>query len=86
MSNIQSALDDLINELPDFWRNYAKNIKNSIQPIISFSLTETKPKLWDSKIGGTPPPIYPKIILTHKTVKALKCNCLPNLILHKCQN
>lgn len=61
MSNIQSALDDLINDLPDFWQNYAENIKNSIQPIISFSLTETKPKLWDSKIGGLPylPKDYP---------------------------
>lgn len=66
MSNIQSALDDLINELPDFWRNYAKNIKNSIQPIISFSLTETKPKLWDSKIGGTPPLFTQRLSLPTK--------------------
>lgn len=52
--HIQPLLDELVSELPEFWQDYAENIKNSIQPIISFTLTETQPKIWDSKIGGVP--------------------------------
>lgn len=52
--SIQHNLNQLMEQLPEFWQPYIKNIQNSIQPIISFSLTDTKPQLWDSKIGGTP--------------------------------